>query len=67
MNTRKLKGKMVEKGMSTEILAAELGVTRSTVYRKLSAGKKITIGEAQKIKDALDLTNEEASEIFFGK
>lgn len=66
MNILKLRGKMVEKGISVEDLAGKLGVNRSTMYRKLDGGEKITIGEARKIKDALGLTSDEARVIFFG-
>ena len=66
MNIPKLKSKMVEKGMNVEALAGKLGVDRSTLYRKLDSSEKFTIGEANKIKVELDLTNEEATEIFFG-
>ena len=64
MNISKLKGKIVEKEMNVEVLAAMIGVDRSSLYRKLNNGDKITIGEAVKIKDALCLTNAEAYEIF---
>jgi plasmid maintenance system antidote protein VapI len=67
MNIRKLKGKMVEKGLTVGNLAAEMGVTKSTMYRKLSAGKKITVEDAQKIKESLNLTGDEARDIFFGE
>lgn len=66
MNIAKLKGRMVEKGINVEVLAAQIDIDRSTLYRKLNFGEKITIGEAKKIKVALDLTNEDASAIFFG-
>lgn len=65
MNIPKLRGKMVEMGFSVESLAAEMGIDKSTLYRKLDNGEKFTVGEAQKIKNALDLTNDEASAIFF--
>lgn len=65
MNVLKLKGKMVEKGFNVEALAAEIGVDRSTLYRKMDAGEKFTVGDVQKIKTALDLTTAEASDIFF--
>jgi plasmid maintenance system antidote protein VapI len=65
MEILKLKGKMVEKGCSPEALAEKIGVDRSTIYRKLGCGEKFTIGEAQKIKNVLDLSNEEATAIFF--
>ena len=64
MNVSKLKGKIVEKEMNVEILAAMIGVDRSSLYRKLSNGEKITIGEASRIKDALGLTSAEAYDIF---
>ena len=64
MNVNKLKGKIVEKGLSVELLAESIGVDRSSLYRKLNNGDKITIGEAVKIKDALDLSAEDAADIF---
>ena len=66
MNIRKLKGKMVEHGYNVENLAAKIGVDKSTLYRKLNEGEKITVGDAQKIKDELNLTDDEAIDIFFG-
>lgn len=65
MNVLKLKGKIVEKGMNVETLASKIGIDKSSLYRKLKEGKKITVGEAQIIKAALELSAEEASEIFF--
>lgn len=64
MNINKLKGKIVEKDMNVEALAAILGINRASLYRKLNNGEKITIGEAAKLKEALEMNNEEAFEIF---
>lgn len=64
MNINKLKGKIVEKGMNVEALASIIGIDRSSLYRKLNDAEKITIGEASKIKTALDMTDDEACEIF---
>ena len=64
MNTNKLRGKMVENGWTVDTLANEMNIDRSTLYRKLDAGEKFTVGEARKIKDILGLSNEEASAIF---
>lgn len=66
MNIRKLKGKMVEKGFNVETLASKIGIDKSTLYRKLNEGEKLTIGDAQKIKAELELTDDEANIIFFG-
>lgn len=65
MNINKLKGKMVEKEMSVEKLASLLGQNRATVYRKMKGGDNFTVGEVSVIKTVLEMTNEEASAIFF--
>lgn len=64
MNMNKLKAKMVEREMNVEQLAEIIGMTGPTLYRKLRAPLKITIGEAIQMKDVLGLTDEEALEIF---
>lgn len=65
MNILKLKGKMVETEHTMDGLALEIGVDRSTLYRKMECGEKFTVGEVQKIKMALSLNNEELTSIFF--
>ena len=65
MNVLALKGKITERGLSIKEFAEIIGVDRSSLYRKLNNGEKITIGEAAKMKVALGLTNEEATRIFF--
>jgi plasmid maintenance system antidote protein VapI len=65
MNINKLKGKMVERGLNVEKFAKLLGFNRATLYRKLGASDKITIGDAVKMKNVLELTDDEASDIFF--
>lgn len=64
MNINKLKGKIVEKGMNVETLATLIGIDRTTLYRKLNDAEKITIGEAVKMKDALEMSDDEATDIF---
>lgn len=64
MDANRLKGKIIEKGFSVELLAEKIDVTRSAMYRKLNNCEKITIGEARRIKAVLGLTNEEATYIF---
>ena len=64
MNINKLKGKIVEKDMNVEKLADIIGIDRSSLYRKLNNAEKITIGEAVKMKDALEMNDAEAYEIF---
>lgn len=65
MNILKLKGKMVEKGINVDELSKKIGVDRATLYRKFRSVSKFNICDAQKIKDELGLSIQEASEIFF--
>lgn len=55
---------MVENGMNVEMLAKEIGINRASLYRKLNNAEKITIGEAARIKDVLNMTDSEAHDIF---
>ena len=64
MKLNKLKAKIVELGMNVETLADKIGMERSTLYRKLNNFEKITIGEAIRMKDALSMTDAEATDIF---
>ena len=64
MKINKLKAKIVENGMNVEALADAIGIDRSSLYRKLNNFEKITIGEAMKMKDALGMTEAEATDIF---
>ena len=66
MNVNKLKGKIIERAMTIEILAFKIGIDKSTLYRKLANdGLPLTIGEACLIKKELDLSTSEAISIFF--
>ncbi len=68
VNIRKLKGKMVEKGIPISEVAKSLGVDRSTLYRKLKGGgKNITIKDANLLVKTLELDPVEAVEIFFSQ
>ena len=64
MKLNKLKAKIVELGLNVESLADRIGMERSTLYRKLNNFEKITIGEAIRMKDALSMTDAEATDIF---
>ena len=64
MKINKLKGKIVENGMSHPQFAAKIGMNYSTLNRKLKNPEKITVGDAAKMKAALNLSNDKACEIF---
>lgn len=68
VNVNKLKGKIVENGTTIEKLAAEIGMDRSTMYRKINTnGENFSIKEADLIVKALGLSKEEAVSIFFNQ
>ena len=64
MNPNKLKAKLVEKGINVDGFADQIGMDRSTLYRKLANFEKITIGEATRMKSALGLSGKDATDIF---
>lgn len=65
MNANKLKAKIIENGLNVEGLAKLIGITKSSMYRKLNNSQRITICEASQIKEVLKMTDEEATQIFF--
>lgn len=68
VNINKLKGKIVENGLTTEKLADLIGIDRSTLYRKINGnGESFTIKEADLIVKKLNLNLEEANAIFFSQ
>jgi len=65
VNTRLLKAKMVERGISGDDLAKMIGINPSTFYRKMkTGGNSFTVAEMYAIVDALELTDDEAVLIF---
>lgn len=64
VNINKLKGKIVENGLSIVEVAARMGIDRTTLYRKISS-ENFTIGDVAKIKEILKLSNEDINNIFF--
>ena len=68
VNIPKLKGKLVEKGMTVEQLADAMGINKATLYRKMgNGGLGFTVKDANEIVDILQLTLEEAMAIFFAQ
>lgn len=66
VNIMKLKGKIVENGLTIGQLADKIGVDRATLYRRFSkGGQSFTIKETKDICEALKLTKDEAVDIFF--
>lgn len=65
VNVRKIRGRMVEVGVSVKALAEALALDSSSLYRRFSNPETFTVGEAVAIKERLGLSEEDASRIFF--
>ncbi len=63
-NTAKLRGIMVERGITQDEMARKMSIDRSTVNRKLKTGDAFTSGDAHKISVILKLSKDEAVDIF---
>jgi predicted transcriptional regulator len=68
VNVNKLRGKIVEHGMTIDVFAESAGISRATMFRKLSQdGEDFTISEADAIVKALHLSKDDANAIFFSQ
>lgn len=68
VNINKLRGKMVECGITVEELAKLMGIDRATLYRRFnSEGKELSIKEVDSIVRILKLSKKDANDIFFSQ
>jgi predicted transcriptional regulator len=68
ININKLKAVLVEQGHNIEYLAESIEIPVSTLYRKLqNDGTKLTIKDAQKIANCLNLSKDDINAIFFAQ
>lgn len=68
ININKLRGKIVESGLTVAELAQKIGIDRSTLYRKLSNdGDTMLVKDANAIVAALNLSADDAVSIFFNQ
>lgn len=67
VDVNKLRGLIVERGKTFEVVANDIGVDRSTFYRRMKNGETFTLGEIERIVNSLNLSNEEAIQIFLAQ
>lgn len=68
VNVAKLRGKIVERGLTQEKLALELSMDKSTLSRKMRTDAlDFSVGEMHRIVEILDISKKEVSEIFCPK
>jgi hypothetical protein len=66
INTNKLKGKIVENGLSVADVAKSIGISVASLYRKIDGeGDTMFVKDAYAIGQLLQLTDEEMNSIFF--
>jgi len=65
VDTNKLRGAIVANGKNQQQVAEEIGIDRSTFYRKMKSGGEFSVGEASKMAEVIPLTDAEAIAIFF--
>lgn len=66
VNVLKLKGKIVERQMTQEGVAHDIGIDRSSFYRKMKkGGETFTVADIHSMVDTLQLDTNEIMDIFF--
>lgn len=66
-NTLKLKGKIMEKGMTIQSLADEMNITSVALSSKINNKSEFRVSEINTIVAKLQLSNQEILSIFFAQ
>ena len=65
INSKKIKGRLVELGMTQKDISSYLGISQPTVNQKINNTRPMGLDEAEKIADLLQISSEEFKEYFF--
>ena len=65
VNTNKLRGRIVEQGLTFGRVAQKVGVSPSTLGRKIRNVSDMTLEEVERIRDVLNIPNNRIMEYFF--
>ena len=65
VNTRKLRAKIIEKGLTYAVLSDLLGISSCTFGKKMRNISEMTIAEAEQIISILDIPISETVDYFF--
>ena len=65
MDSKKLHGKLVEKGYTMSSMAKELGISDTAMYNKMNGKSQFTQGEMHLMASRLQMTMEDIGNIFF--
>lgn len=64
MDMNKLNAKIIDSGMTIEEVAEMIGMSGLSLYFKMKRRVSMTVGDAIKLKEVLQMSNKEAMEIF---
>ena len=67
VNTRKIKGRMAEKDMTQKDIAKILGIKPSTASQKINNVRPISLNEAEKLCEALEIEASDFGVYFFAR
>lgn len=67
VNIDLLQNEITDKGIEIDDLVKKLGIHKSSWYRKIKNPETFKIGDIEKLKEALSLSDEEATLIFLHK
>lgn len=65
VNSNKLKGRIVELGLTQKDLAKALGIATTTISQKINNVRSMSLNEAFTIADILKIPDEQFREYFF--
>lgn len=65
VKVNRLKAKIVELEMTVDVVAEQMGVDKSTLYRRFQSPDSLTVGEVRKLTEILHIDGAEAQSIFF--
>ena len=66
INSQKLKERLKELGLSQSKLAAQLGLASSTMTQKINNVRSMSLDQAEKIAEVLQISDAEFCHYFFG-
>ena len=61
----KLRGRIVENRYTLQTFADSIGISSASLIRKIKGSTDFTVGESVKVKELLNLSNEDYLDIFF--
>jgi len=65
VNTNKIRGRIMEQGLTIGSLASIIGISPSTLGRKIKNHADMTLGEVESIRDILKIPPERVVDYFF--